>query len=140
MSGDGGSCAAGDSTTRARQAISEVYGWRGIGEILLLFFGPVLSLIPIGAIWLMVDRPGLERMIAADNIADILAATLGLAGVLLVLRYMSARNDRYGLTWAVFGFNKVPVGRSVKYVVGFLRSRDPLGGRDCSCGHVVRCA
>jgi len=119
VGGDGGSCAAGDSTTRVRQAISEAYGWRGMGEILLLFFGPVLSLIPIGAIWLMVDRPGLERMIAADNIADVLVAVVGLVAVLLVLKYISARNGHHGLTWADFGFRKVPVGRSVRYVTGF---------------------
>ena len=93
----------------------------GVGwvAILLLFFGPVSSLIPIAVIWSVVDRPGLERAIAADNIAEVLAAVVGLVAVSLVLTYVSLRNRHCGLTWASFGLRKVPVGRSAKYVLGF---------------------
>jgi membrane protease YdiL (CAAX protease family) len=115
-------CADGDSIEGVSRKISEAYGWRETLMVLVLFFAPVLLVVPVGAIWTMIDRGALKRAIAADNIgltSLVIASVVALVSLSLVIVYMSARNSRHCLTWAAFGFRKAPLGRSVKYIVGF---------------------
>lgn len=107
-----------ESAASVQLDVSAVYGWPETGKVLLSYFGPLLLLLPVAAIWLMIDYSGLKRTMGG-NASETLAVALTLAGTSLALGYIFDRNRRYGLAWSAFGLRRTSFWRSLKYVVGF---------------------
>jgi membrane protease YdiL (CAAX protease family) len=104
--------------TITAQPISSAYDWREIGKILALFYSPLLPLVATMVVWVLIDKDSVKQMMTVD-MTNVLVTAAVLIGMLLVLKYISVRNKIYELTWVAFGLKKAPVGRSIKYFLGF---------------------
>jgi hypothetical protein len=104
------SCAQPDITT--------VYGWAVMGRVLLLFFAPVLLFGVAVISWVALDRAAVQSALGG-NAFEVVVPVVTLAGTILALGYINVRNRRAGLPWRSLGLRRAPVGRSLRYIMGF---------------------
>ncbi|MDO8950724.1 MAG: type II CAAX endopeptidase family protein [Actinomycetota bacterium] len=113
-----------EATIERQFGIARAYAWPEVAKVLALYYAPMVLLLAVGAAWLLVDQEGLRQVLlgTADeaSTAAVVASVVSLPGTLLALAYIALRNRLHGMTWASLGVRKAPLGRSLKYMFGFL--------------------
>lgn len=106
-----------------RPGIARAYAWPEVAKVLAIYYALIVVLLAVGALWLLIDKDGLQQVVVGTGSvarsAEVLAFALTLPSTLLALSYIAVRNRRHGLTWADLGMRKAPLWRSLKYVIGF---------------------